>query len=216
MRKPMRKTTEKSMRRAMVPITAVAVFVASLGTAQVVSAETTLCTARGNVDQKYVDEANRLLGAVPEELLQMYADDGWAFEITDENIAQTYFAGQYNSVKGFTDLEGYYIRIEDRDEAVETATIHEFGHYLDWKGGMFSATDAFSPVYKAEYETSRTAYNVNFHYDRTEMFANGVYEYFRDGDLLKENCPRLYNFVDRVVSDLIGQYNACSVFSTGD
>lgn len=60
---------------------AAVLLVVSLGTGQTVSAETTLCTARGNVDQKYVDEVNRLLGAVPEELLQQFEDNGWTIEV---------------------------------------------------------------------------------------------------------------------------------------
>ncbi|MDY4692082.1 MAG: hypothetical protein SO401_00710 [Blautia sp.] len=152
--------------------------------------------AEGNVDQKFVDEANELINQVPEDVLQGFVDNGWKIYITDKNIAQTYFAGEFNSVKGVTDWDTHIIRIEDRPEAVETATVHEFGHYLDAIKGYVSHTPEFKQIYSEEGKTFADTFKVDFYYDNQEFFADGIYRYFSvEKDMLEENCPKLYNAI---------------------
>lgn len=136
--------------------------------------------------------------------------------VTDESIAQTHFYGRFNTVKGVTSFDNHYIRIEDRDEAVATATLHEFGHYLDWANNMLSDRDEFTEIYNEESEIYKSAYNVNFYYDRKEMFGDGVYEYFRDKEALKTNCPKLYAYINNMITGNKGRSSNCALFPQTD
>ena len=65
--------------------------------------------ADGNVNQDAVDRANELLNAMPGKVLEGFCDNGWKFYVTDKNLANTFYAGIYNSVKGVTDFDNHEI-----------------------------------------------------------------------------------------------------------
>lgn len=157
--------------------------------------------ADGNVSQDSVDRANELLNAMPERLLEGFVDRGWRFYVTDKNIAYDILGGEFNSVKGVTDFDNHEIFIEQREAAVETAVVHEFGHYLDYINGNQSQTAEFSDVFSAESNAFVKTFNVDFYYDIGEFFADGVYRYY-DGEreTLNNACPRLTAFIDNVVA----------------
>ena len=157
--------------------------------------------ADGNVGQDSVDRANELLNAMPERLLEGFVDRGWRFYVTDKNIAYDILGGEFNSVKGVTDFDNHEIFIEQREAAVETAVVHEFGHYLDYINGNQSQTAEFSDVFSAESNAFVKTFNVDFYYDIGEFFADGVYRYY-DGEreTLNNACPRLTAFIDNVVA----------------
>lgn len=157
--------------------------------------------ADGNVGQDSVDRANELLNAMPERLLEGFIDRGWRFYVTDKNIAYDILGGEFNSVKGVTDFDNHEIFIEQREAAVETAVVHEFGHYLDYINGNQSQTAEFSDIFSAESNAFVKTFNVDFYYDIGEFFADGVYRYY-DGEreTLNNACPRLTAFIDNVVA----------------
>ena len=157
--------------------------------------------ADGNVNQDAVDRANELLNAMPERLLESFIDRGWRFYVTDKNIAYDILGGEFNSVKGVTDFDNHEIFIEQREAAVETAVVHEFGHYLDYINGNQSQTAEFSDIFSAESNAFVKTFNVDFYYDIGEFFADGVYRYY-DGEreTLNNACPRLTAFIDNVVA----------------
>lgn len=157
--------------------------------------------ADGNVSQDSVDRANELLNVMPERLLEDFVDRGWRFYVTDKNIAYDILGGEFNSVKGVTDFDNHEIFIEQREAAVETAVVHEFGHYLDYINGNQSQTAEFSDIFSAESNAFVKTFNVDFYYDIGEFFADGVYRYY-DGEreTLNNACPRLTAFIDNVVA----------------
>lgn len=157
--------------------------------------------ADGNVSQDSVDRANKLLNVMPERLLEGFVDRGWRFYVTDKNIAYDILGGEFNSVKGVTDFDNHEIFIEQREAAVETAVVHEFGHYLDYINGNQSQTAEFSDIFSAESNAFVKTFNVDFYYDIGEFFADGVYRYY-DGEreTLNNACPRLTAFIDNVVA----------------
>ena len=149
-----------------------------------------------------MDRANELLNAMPEKVLEGFCDNGWKFYVTDKNLANTFYAGIYNSVKGVTDFDNHEIFIEQRDTAVETAVVHEFGHYLDCINGYQSNTAEFADIFNSESNSFVQTFNVDFHYDVGEFFADGVYRYY-DGEqeTLTQACPRLAAFIENIVSE---------------
>ena len=192
------------MRKKLIAVMTAGAMMAMAG-APVQAAEgekdVVIAQADGNVSQDSVDRANELLNAMPERLLEGFVDRGWRFYVTDKNIAYDIIGGEFNSVKGVTDFDNHEIFIEQREAAVETAVVHEFGHYLDYINGNQSQTAEFSDVFSAESNAFVKTFNVDFYYDIGEFFADGVYRYY-DGEreTLNNACPRLTAFIDNVVA----------------
>lgn len=192
------------MRKKLIAVMTAGAMMAMAG-APVQAAEgekdVVIAQADGNVSQDSVDRANELLNAMPERLLEGFVDRGWRFYVTDKNIAYDILGGEFNSMKGVTDFDNHEIFIEQREAAVETAVVHEFGHYLDYINGNQSQTAEFSDVFSAESNAFVKTFNVDFYYDIGEFFADGVYRYY-DGEreTLNNACPRLTAFIDNVVA----------------
>lgn len=167
--------------------------------------------ADGNVDQAAVDRANELLNRLPVQVLKNFQNRGWRFLVTDKNIARTYYSGQYSSVQGMTDYDEKFVMVEQRSKAVEEATLHEFGHYLDWYYNITQRIDSagnlgvpvaeYADIYNAETGAFTNTFDVYFHYEPIEFFAEGVYrvysEYYDD---VAESCPRLTKSVEDMVN----------------
>lgn len=105
-------------------------------------------------------------------------------------------------MKGVTDFDNHEIFIEQREAAVETAVVHEFGHYLGCINGYQSNTAEFADIFNSESNSFVQTFNVDFHYDVGEFFADGVYRYY-DGEqeTLTQACPRLAAFIENIVSE---------------
>ena len=106
----------------------------------------------------------------------------------------------FRSVKGVTDFDNHEIYIEQRDAAIETAVVHEFGHYLDYINGDQSQTSEFADIFNAESNSFVTTFDVDFYYDVSEFFADEVYRYY-DGarNTLVQTCPQLTAYIENVV-----------------
>ena len=192
------------MKRKLIAVMTAGIMMTMAGApVQAVEGEKDVVVAQadGNVSQDSVDRANELLNAMPERLLEGFIDRGWRFYVTDKNIAYDILGGEFNSVKGVTDFDNHEIFIEQREAAVETAVVHEFGHYLDYINGNQSQTAEFSDIFSAESNAFVKTFNVDFYYDIGEFFADGVYRYY-DGEreTLNNACPRLTAFIDNVVA----------------
>lgn len=96
----------------------------------------------GDVQESFRGKAAGQLQKIPTNLQQAFIDRGWHFYITTEDIAQTYFDGQYSSVMGVTFADGGggssgLIKIEDRERAINGSVLHEFGHFMYWGGTRY-------------------------------------------------------------------------------
>lgn len=164
------------------------------------AAQINVAVADGNVEQRFVDEVNRQLSLIPEDMLYEFAMSGWSVRVTDKNIDQYYCGGAYGSVMGCTVFEENLIVIEDRDVAVTESPIHEMGHWYDEYHGHPSQTAEFGAVYASETDDFYRAFNYYSHYNQSEMFAESVWKYYCDRDNMRENCPMLYEYMDSVLS----------------
>lgn len=136
------------------------------------------CESKG-ASQSWVDKVNRELAYVPENIKQHFVNSGWHIYITTENIAQTYFNGIYNSVRGAT-FPGTIV-IETRNIAVSTAVCHEFGHYLDYTLGFPSSSAEFSDIYNEEVSTFKSRIpNSSCVSSPAEFFAETFYYICKD------------------------------------
>ena len=192
----LKKRTAETLKRFVVAAAAAATVLCSRAGA----AEISLATADGNVEQRFVDEVNRQLSFLPEDMLYEFAASGWRIQVTDKNVDQYYCDGRYGSVMGCTAYDENLIVIEDRDVAVTEAPIHEIGHWYDEYHGHPSQTAEFDVIYNSETDDFYRAFNYYSHYDKTEMFAESLWKYYCDRDNMRENCPMLYGYMDAIMS----------------
>lgn len=155
--------------------------------------------ADGQVEQYYIDEVNRQLDFVPDEMLYDFVLSGWRFFVTDKDIDSYYCDGYWGSVLGCNINDEKIILIEDRELAVKEAPIHELGHWFDRINGYPSRTDEFYNIYAEETSSFYAAFDYYSYYDQGEMFAESLWRYFCFGDELEENCPKLYQFIDNLL-----------------
>lgn len=168
-----------------------------------IHADVNLVEAQGNVAQEYIDRANEILNSLPDKMLQEFQNNGWKFYVTDITLA-SYYPGIYNSVMGRTVYDEKIIQIENRSKAIEESVLHEFGHYIDYLNGFYSGTEECINIYNAETDAFCSAFEVTFRYACDEFFAEGFYRYYNgDREILKENCPQLYSFVERILESYL-------------
>lgn len=131
----------------------------------------------GDVEQKYVDEAEQELLKLPQKLVQTFIQNGWEIYITTENIAQVYCEGKFgNSVRGVTIYSKKKIIIEDRNDIIKSTLIHEFGHYLDHINNFPSLDNEFKQIYNEELNDFKSNIsNSGCVFEERELFAEVFY-----------------------------------------
>lgn len=152
----------------------------------------------GTVEEHFINRANEILNRLPYEILKEFQDNGWNFYLTDTNLANRFYAGKFSSVQGTTDPNSLSIYIEDRDSAVEEATLHEFGHYVDFIRGGISETNEFVSIFNEESISFQNSFDCDFYYDIYEFFAEGFSMYNvseNTRETLRKSCPKLYNVI---------------------
>lgn len=153
------------------------------------------CQKDGYVDDGYVDIVNQQLSVIPAHLQDAFVQDGWSVYVTNINIGQTYYPGQFDMVMATTNYEEHRILIEDRMDAVYESPIHEMGHWFDLYLGFVSNTEFFQEIYNAESASFIRAYGTDCVRDEMEFFAEGFWYYIVNPSTLKSVSPQLYYFL---------------------
>ena len=154
----------------------------------------------GSVADKYVTKANKQMNKLPDKLVQKFRSNGWTIEVTDKNLAKTYFDGKYSSVRGVTIYSQKKILIEDRDVAVENSPLHEFGHFIDYTTGLTSRTSEFKSIYKEECDTFKKRIpNASSVRDEMEFFATVFCYYYKDSSKL---TPKAKAYIEQIIENL--------------
>lgn len=159
-----------------------------------------ICEADGDVDEAWLDAIDERLSAIPSGVMQAFTDDGWRIFCTDKDIASYFYAGRFSRVKATTEYPLREIYVEDRLSAVDTAPVHEIGHYLDWHCGYVSYTATFASVYARESAAYLREFDDGSYYDEQELFANGFWKYIEEPGALADACPGLYALIDECVA----------------
>lgn len=153
------------------------------------------CQKDGYVDDGYIDAVNQQLSAVSPYIHDAFVQNGWSMFVTDMNIGQTYYPGQFDMVMATTNYEEKRILIEDRADAVYESPIHELGHWFDLYLGFVSNSSAFSEIYNAESAAFVQAYGTDCVRDEMEFFAEGFWYYIVDPARLESVSPQFYHFI---------------------
>lgn len=156
------------------------------------SEEEIVCQKDGIISDELCKIAETELNKIPTSFKEEFLKSGWHIYITDENLAKEYFNGEHTKVHGCTFYEKRLILIENNENAVKTATIHEFGHWADNYYGNISKTQEFKNIYKQEYLEFEQVFLRDCKMDITEYFAEGFYYYVKNPDALKKIAPKTY------------------------
>ncbi|MBQ5851310.1 MAG: hypothetical protein IIW54_10950 [Lachnospiraceae bacterium] len=90
------------------------------------------------------------LAYVPANITTRMVNDGWVFNITNEDLSNKYFAGKYRNVMAVTDSRIKTIWLYNTERAIRSSAIHEMGHYIDYVLGYADRTSQFQAIYQAE------------------------------------------------------------------
>lgn len=154
----------------------------------------------GNVADKYVTKAEKQLKKLPDKVVKSLKDNGWTIEVTDKNLAKTYFNGVYSSVRAVAIYSQKKILIEDRDVAVTNSPLHEVGHSIDYISGWASKSSEFKSIYKEEINTfKKNIPNSGSVRDEQEFFASIFCYYFSDSS---KCTPKAKAFVKNIIDNL--------------
>lgn len=153
------------------------------------------CQKDGYVDDSYVELVNQQLSAIPLYIQNAFVQDGWSMYVTDIDIGETYYPGQFDMVMATTNYDESRILIEDRMDAVSESPIHEVGHWFDLYLGFVSNTDIFTGIYNEESGAFIRAYGTDCVWDEMEFFAEGFWYYIIDPARLQSVSPQLYQYI---------------------
>lgn len=157
----------------------------------------------GEVRERYVNRCEEMLSLLPESLRYLFVDYGWHFYVTTENIAITEFHGEYPAVKGLTDVQSLYIKVEDRDNATSTTVLHEFGHFLDYCCNFPSERNVFFSIMEQETEAAQDMgmdYSLG---DNEEYFAESFLWYLTEPEEMEAYIPLTSDFIHHCLSEMI-------------
>lgn len=149
---------------------------------------------------EWLNKLNNELNRVPKKLLTIFTKEGWTISVTGENLAKTHFNGKYSSVQGLTNYNEKYILIENRDNAINESTIHEFGHFLDYYLNFASSTEEFRNIYNDEVEKFKSNIsNSGCVRNEREFFAETFYYMYTDSSKCTSEA---YRFINNLINNL--------------
>lgn len=166
-----------------------------------VSKENTIYCQRDGADKNAALLVEQELMLIPETVRELFIENGWHIYVTDENLADVYFKGEYSKVYGCTFYEKKLILMSDDETAITTATIHEMGHFFDYINGSLSNTKEFYALYEKECSNFEVAFDRDCKVlDTKEYFAECFYHYVKNPHILKEAAPETYSFIHYYVT----------------
>lgn len=155
--------------------------------------------AHAGIDTSIVDYVQTQISALPDIYERAFVDLGWVVYVVDWDIASNVFDGLYNSVAGVTLTVPKEIYLEDRISAVEIATVHEFGHFVDYMYGDNNSrhsTAEFMDIYRKEAKGS------GFYDTPMEWFAELFSEVYVSPNTTKSVCPEGYAYIKSLEDNL--------------
>lgn len=161
----------------------------------------TICKGDG-VNKGIVDEVNKQLLIIPDNLRKLFQESGWSMVATNEDLNEKYYNGEFNSVSGSTSYKEHEVSISDSEEAAEDATLHEFGHWFNWYLNYPSNSEVFLEIYNKENKTFYSEFNLSIHWDEREFFAEGFDRFYTDRLKLESVSPELYSYMSTILHNL--------------
>ena len=163
-------------------------------------ASTGMVESIGNVSSSWVRKAEARLSLLPQNVRDRFRNEGWHFYVTDENIGQSEFGGSIGSVAGATRY-GEYIKIEDRQYAINEAVLHEFGHFVFHMNGDWTRQDV-ADAFAADVGNA-SSMGITYGLDNcSEFYAEVFQKYILNPGKTSECFPNLSAIIQSDMSNL--------------
>ena len=139
----------------------------------------------GCPSESVADEIQKCLAMIPEDYMNAFSESGWKIQVLD------YIPGYASNIVGLTNVNEKTIFIIN-DAKYAKYIIHEFGHFLEYENIITCDVD----IYIEEKDALQVSTGTNIANVSTmlEFYAEGYKWYIVNNELIKENCPKLYNF----------------------
>ena len=162
-----------------------------------------ICKKFGIMNDAWVDMVDDQLSLIDPEIIKSFCNSD--FDISKD--VRTVSGYEEGVILGQTDYQKRRIYINQTYEAVESAPIHEIGHWFDYYIDFPSCSKEFEEIFEKEGETFQDVfYNpIGEDCDAQEMFAEGFELYYTDTIQLYKKCPELYNYLDLTIEKFIKQ-----------
>lgn len=150
---------------------------------------TGLVEVLGNVDAVWVEKVDRQLAKLPQNARDRFVAAGYHFYVTDEDIGTTEFGGSIGRTAGATRY-GEYIKVEDRQYAIDEAVLHEFGHFVYDTCGNWTRQDV-ADAFGADVGNAAAmgiTYGLN---DASEFYAEVFQKYIKSLGSTSQAFPNL-------------------------
>ena len=158
----------------------------------------------GEVADSYINMANNYFEKLPENIKTKLLENGWNIYITDENLAEKYYANTYEKIAGVTVYDEKNIYIEARSGAIKNSIYHEVGHAIDSEHGFTSQNEDFNEIYENEQENFVEVGNEESNYGTSsnlEYFAETFNQIMLYPESAKENVPESYEYIENLVNE---------------
>lgn len=133
---------------------------------------------------------------------KIYVSNEKLYEIADEN--GEYEGAPVKYIGGITFKQSKVIFLNE--EYVSTSLLHEIGHAINDEYGFLSDTEEFKNIYESEKENFDCYVGDGDEEhcikNTSEYFAEAFHQYLLAADLLKEDCPATYNYIDSFLNNL--------------
>ena len=140
---------------------------------------------------------------VPDEQLQFIYDNGWNFNITDENFGSYY--GYTVSICGLTVYGEKTIYIRDNERAIHRSAIHELGHALDYEFNWASETDEFNEIFEREKYNFNDCVSIGDGHEISnvnEYWASVYQNMILNYDATYEAVPETVEYIERYLNTI--------------
>lgn len=157
----------------------------------------------GNISEDVLITISSQLSLIPLSIKSKFNADGWCLLATDENIAKTEFSGEYDLLRGVTNFADNYIKIDNRVAAAQTATVHEFGHYLYYICNRFENNDEVINVFNEEKNNIGKAVSSGNGLDNCrEFYAEVFYLYCNYRKLAMAKYPKMLSIIEDDIASI--------------
>lgn len=160
-----------------------------------------LCKGDG-ANKGIIDTVNKQLLLIPEKYRDLFQSSGWTMVATNEDLNEKFYDGVFNSVYGSTSYDTHIVYIQNNMNAAEDASLHEFGHWLDWYANYPSQNDVFKEIYDSENQDFYKEFDLSMHWDEKEFFAEGFDRFYTDRLKMETVAPKLYSYMADILHNL--------------
>lgn len=186
-----------------------------------------ICYEGGASADKWDPLVQEQIACVEEDILNAFQEHGWTICVTAYDIASTYYGGpSMGQLAGLTYSVTNTVYVENRENAITNALLHEIGHVIDLESGengMYSSdSPAFQDIWREEAPLFQANAAINEKltvrdYDissTTEYFAEFFMRYCWDNSI-QASFPLTYAFMEGCIGQFLDSSSNGQTFTDG-